>query len=91
MNFNFIDICALLVFGFLVVAQTSKKDRLSIDPYCLPRLQEIDVSMATAKIIVQHSVPKQKTFPLHSHLLSLNIDTHGSNLSRNFFYLEVAS
>ncbi len=36
------------------------KDRLSTDPHCLPRLPEIVVSMATANIIEQHSLPKEK-------------------------------
>jgi len=43
----------------------------------LPRLQEIVVSVATAKVMALHDKLETLTFPWHSHLLSLSIDTHG--------------
>jgi hypothetical protein len=39
---------------FNFIPQTSKEDRLNIDPCHLPRLQEVVVSVASAKLMVAH-------------------------------------
>ncbi len=49
--------------------------RLLIGLYHLPRLQEIVLSVVSAKIMVLHDELKTSTFTWHSYLLSLNIDT----------------
>jgi hypothetical protein len=53
----------------------NRKDRLSTSPYCLPKLQEMVVPVATANIMGPHAVTNAKTkiFPWHSHTLCLNI------------------
>ncbi len=48
-----------------------KKDRLSMAPHCLPRIQEIVVPVVTENTTAPHDVPKQKQnkmLPLDSHL-----------------------
>ncbi len=50
------------------------KDRLSTSPYCLPRLQEIVVLVATANIMAPHATPEQKSklnFPMTYPSISL--------------------
>ncbi len=64
-----------------------KKGNLSNGLHCLPRLQEIVAPVATANLMVPHAVPKLKKCPLHSHVHSLNIDIHGSNLIRILIHL----
>ncbi len=67
-----------------------KKDRLSSCLYLSPRLLEIVELVATSNIMALHAVPEQiytRTSWWHSHLLSLSIDIHESNLLSDFqFY-----
>jgi len=56
------------------------KDRQSTGLYCLPRLQEIVMPVATAIMVYQ----LKNTFPWHSRLQNLKQDTHMSSLLKDF-------
>ncbi len=75
----------LRLFTVLMKKTCSVKQSIFLDVYgsgpCnLPRLQEIVVSVATVKIMVLHTLQKQKAVICYSHLHRLYIDTYGLNL-----------
>jgi hypothetical protein len=72
----------------VIFTSTSRITNRSLNKHgCLPKLKEIVVPVATASkchyMLYQIKI-KTKKFLWHTHLLSLNIDTHGSNLSSDF-------
>ncbi len=56
-------------------------ERLSTGPLHLPKQKEIAVNHFRQP----YGVPKKKTFPCHRNLVSLNIDTFGTNLIGDVF------
>jgi hypothetical protein len=56
----------------------------SIGPHNQPNLQDIVTSVATAKLMSAHDKLKTLTFPWHSYVLIMKLDTHGLNLLRFF-------
>jgi hypothetical protein len=57
-----------------------------IGPYCLPGLQEIVISVATAKMMVLNDKIQTLTLPWHGYLLNLSIDIGGLNLLSYFLF-----
>ncbi len=54
-----------------VFYRSAKKDRLNTGLYRLPKLQEIVVPVATAKIMAPHVVSNQKSKQKHSHDIAI--------------------
>ncbi len=61
---GFFSLFMLQPFTVLMKKMCAVKQSIFLDvygtgPYCLPRMQEIVVPMATANIMVPHALPKQ--------------------------------